>query len=133
MKNRTIVVAYLSIVFLCSCECWGEYTYSVENRLNRSIQVQYIDDSYRATEDIDTLVDPQKKIVLFLRSGGVVCGGNRCNCNIQEDTPWRMDSLIITIDDTLRYTRFGNRDYWVFRSENTDGYYDLIIDEGKIN
>lgn len=118
-----------------SCEYEEHFTYSVSNELDRPVRVSFYNtgEGYNRYEnsDIDTLLGTMNTIVIYEESGGLI--GITQNAEDHRAIYWDIDSLRITLNDSIVFDKFSNSVYWSFSSDDADGEYFLVINEGNTN
>ncbi len=114
-----------------SCEYLEVNIYKVKNTSDKPIYIEFTvlpenQPPYGDTiSSIDTIIPPLSIVELYSQEGGIVC--TTCTIEKHKEEEWNIDSLLITIDDTVDYYKFKKYEYWKFKADKSVGYYTLDI------
>jgi len=126
------LIPILLFCFMCvSCEYLEVNIYKVKNTSDKPIHIEFTvlpenQPPYGdSISNIDTIIPPLSIVELYSQEGGIVC--TTCTIEKLKEEEWNIDSLLITIDDTVEYSKFKNYEYWKFRADKSVGHYTLEI------
>lgn len=126
------LIPILFLVSICfSCEYQELDIFKVKNSTDKPIEVSFTvlpenQPPYGdPINDLDTILPPMSTVELYEQLGGIIC--TFCTIEKLKEEEWNIDSLLITIDDTVVYSKFANYEYWKFRADKSVGRYSLEI------
>lgn len=135
-KNKIKYLCVLFTFLFCSCEYEESISFDIQNGLEHPIKIEFspllnsTNSLGYKNRRLDTIINSNESLLIYQESGGIVCA--TCDAKDRRTEKWNIDSLLITVNDTIQFTKFNNSRFWDFTSDRANAYYRLFINENKI-